>query len=78
MSIKNTELVDIPTVSLDLFLNYGDAIRKYKRLKIGCYPKNCQLEELMFIQDILCKQPCYVSDRDIDNLEQRLIRISNG
>lgn len=78
MSTKNTEIIDLDIKLADLILNEAFSIKKFKRLKIGCAPDTDKLQEIMLIKSILCRRPCYLSQADINKVEERLIRISNG
>lgn len=78
MGTKDTKDIYLDRKLVDLVLTKAKDLQKYRRLKIGKGVSVCELQEIMYLKDILCRRPCYVSDKDIFKLEQRLISISNG
>lgn len=78
MGTKDVEDLFLDRRLVDLILGKTKDIQKYRRLKIGKGVSSCELQEIMYLKDILCRRPCYISEKDILKLEQRLINISNG
>lgn len=78
MGTKDTEDIYLDERLVNLMIGKSQDIQKYRRLKIGKEPSICELEEILYLQDIMCRRPCYLSEKDIIRLEQKLISISNG
>lgn len=74
---KNTQRVNFPEKLNQLFTSRTFSIDKWRMFKIGNRPSNCELQELMLLFDILCRQPCYLSEEDSKKLENRIIKLSN-
>jgi len=78
MGAKDVEEIYLDNKFVNLILGKAEDIQKFRRLKIGKGVSTCELQEIMYLKSILCRRPCYVSEKDIFKLEQRLINISNG
>lgn len=78
MGTKDTEDIYLDERLVDLIIGKGQEIQKFRRLKVGKEPSMCELEEILYLQDIMCRRPCYLTDKDMLRLEQKLINISNG
>lgn len=69
--------VNFPKILNDAFINRAFDIVKWRRLKVGCSPKDCDLQEIDLLSSILCKTPCYLTEEDYNILENRLIEMTN-
>lgn len=78
MDYKNTEKVNFPLRVANLFISTSFDISKWRRFRVGCKPKDCELQEISLLTNILCELPCYLTEEDIEKLENRLIELTNG
>lgn len=74
---KNTLQISLPKRLNQAFIDKSFELTKWRRFKVGCKPKDCELQEITLLYNILCRLPCYLTEEDIEKLENRLIHITN-
>lgn len=47
---------------------------KYRRFKVGCEVTECEMSELIFLDNIYCKDLCYLNSGHKKTIEQKIKR----
>lgn len=55
-------------------ISIGKQLQIYERARVGCKPEICELYDLVVLDNIICKDLCYIGKEEEDIINDYLIR----
>lgn len=74
MEYKGQDILkqDLQTTIAESIIDKYIQQEKFRRFKVGCEVSECEMSELIFLDEIYCKELCYLTKEHEEIIEQKI------